>query len=209
MLGIFLLATAALKLAGRHVSPMPQIGWFAQPTVQLAAAEGEIILAAWLLSGRYQVGAWLAALGTFLSFAAVSGYLGAIGRSSCGCFGPIAASPWYAFGVDVGAILLLGLTPPSIRALRQSSWADVRSQFLRAVACGLTLAIAMASITIGGGLIFGSPAGAIARLRGEHITVEPAYLDVGTGRTGQEVEKTVTVHNWSDHPIRLVGGVAD
>src|SRR5262249_2437006 len=76
MLGILFLFTAVLKLAGRHVSPMPQIGWFGAPMVQLAAAEWEIVLAVWLLSGRYQIGAWLAALGTFLAFASVSGYLG-------------------------------------------------------------------------------------------------------------------------------------
>jgi hypothetical protein len=41
----------------------------------LAAVQWEIVLGLWLLSGAYRTGAWLAAVGTFLAFAAVSGYL--------------------------------------------------------------------------------------------------------------------------------------
>jgi len=209
MLGILLLSTALLKLAGRHVSPMPQIGWFGTPMVQLAAAEWEIVLAVWSLSGRYQIGAWLAALGTFLAFASVSGYLGAIGQSSCGCFGALAASPWYAFGVDVGAILLLVAFRPNISTLRRSTWAELRRPILACAGFGLGVIGLLASFMIGGTLAYGSPSAAMARLRGQHITVEPAYVELGTGQPGQVVETRITVHNWSDHPIRLIGGAAD
>ena len=205
MLGLLLLITAALKLAGRHISPMPQIGWFGTPMVQLAAAEWEIALAVWLLSGRYQIGAWLAALGTFLSFATVSGYLGAIGQASCGCFGALAASPWYAFGVDVAAILLLVAFRPSLGTLRQSSWTELRRPILTCVGFGLAVVSVLVSFMIAGRLAYGSSAAAIAHLRGQHITVEPAYLDVGTGQPNQLVEARVTVHNWSDHSVRLIG----
>src|SRR5260221_6888616 len=88
-LGLLLLTTAVLKLAGRHVSAVPQVGWFATPMVQLAAAEWELVLGVWLLSGWHAIGAWVAAPATFLTFAGGSGYPGWIGVASCGCFGPV------------------------------------------------------------------------------------------------------------------------
>ena len=84
--------------------------------VQVVTAEWELVLGLWLLSGAFQVGAWLAAAGTFLTFAGVSGYFGWTGVASCGCFGVIRASPWTAFGVDVVALALLAVCPPSKRA---------------------------------------------------------------------------------------------
>src|SRR2546423_6451670 len=86
-LGLLLLTAAGLKLYGLGVSAVPRVGWFAQPWVQLTAAEWEIVLGLWLLSGAYPLGAWVAALGKFVAFAGVSGYLGAVGVASCGCFG--------------------------------------------------------------------------------------------------------------------------
>jgi hypothetical protein len=111
-LGGLLLAAAGLKLYGLSVSAIPRVGWFSQPWVQIAAAEWEVILGLWLLSGSYPRGAWLAALATFAAFAAVSGYLGWIGVASCGCFGVIKASPWWAFGLDAAVIVLLFICRP-------------------------------------------------------------------------------------------------
>src|SRR5437764_9267668 len=93
-LGVLLLITAGLKLAGQNVSAVPQVGWYATPMVQMAAAEWEIVLGVWLLSGRYRVGSWLTSLMTFVTFAGISGHLGYGGVASCGCFGAINASPW-------------------------------------------------------------------------------------------------------------------
>ena len=39
-LGLLMLTAAGLKLAGRGVSAVPQVGWFATPTIQIAAALG-------------------------------------------------------------------------------------------------------------------------------------------------------------------------
>ena len=78
-LGALLLAAAGLKLYGLSVSAVPQVGWFAQPWVQLAAVEWELILGLWLLSGTRQRGAWLAAIITIVAFAGVSGYLFHVG----------------------------------------------------------------------------------------------------------------------------------
>jgi hypothetical protein len=208
-LGLFLLAAAGLKLAGQHVSPMPQTGWVSQPMVQLAAAEWEIVLGLWLLSGRFQAASWLAATGTFIFFAMVSGYQGTIGRVSCGCFGALAASPWHAFGLDIAVLLLLAVFRPTIGYLLDLSFQDYRRAILNCIFFGLGVGTLLLSFTLAGTLAFGSPNAAMARVRGQHITVEPAYLDVGTGTAGNTTEATVRVHNYSDHPIRLVGGVAD
>src|SRR5689334_18371527 len=108
-LGTLMLAAAALKLYGLSVSAIPRVGWFSQPWVQLVAAEWELVLGLWLVSGAYWTRSWFAAAGTFLAFAGVSGYLGLTGVSSCGCLGAVHASPWWAFGVDAAALTLLGL----------------------------------------------------------------------------------------------------
>ena len=101
-----------MKLYGLNVTPFAQYGRLMSPTVQFAAVEWEIILGVWLLSGHNPVGAWFAALFTFLTFAGVSLHLGMIGQASCGCFGTLKASPWHAFTVDVMALVLLGIVRP-------------------------------------------------------------------------------------------------
>ncbi|HEY1487877.1 MAG TPA: hypothetical protein VGF84_17355 [Micromonosporaceae bacterium] len=64
VLGLLLLTAAGLKLYGLGISAVPRVGWFAQPWVQLAAAEWELILGLWLVSGAAPIGGWLAAVGT-------------------------------------------------------------------------------------------------------------------------------------------------
>jgi hypothetical protein len=57
-------------------------------------------------------------------------------------------------------------------------------------------------------LIVQSPGDALARLRGESITVSPdvAYLGEGTHR--EERAFTVRLQNHTDHPIRVLGATA-
>jgi hypothetical protein len=112
VLGLLLVTAAGLKLSGLDVTALPRAGWFATPQVQLAAAEWELVLGAWLLSGSAPFAAWLAALGTFLGFAIVSAYFGWIGVASCGCFGAIRTRPWTALAVDVVAISALLICCP-------------------------------------------------------------------------------------------------
>jgi hypothetical protein len=75
VLGLVLLTAAALKLSGMNVTALPRVGWFSTPRVQVAAATWEMVLGLWLLSGVRRPVAWLAAVGTFITFAGVSGYL--------------------------------------------------------------------------------------------------------------------------------------
>src|SRR5947207_6620294 len=85
LLGVLLLTAAGLKLYGLNVTALPRVGWFSTPRVQVAVVAWELVLGFWLLSGSYRAGAWLAAIGTFLIFAGVSGYFGWTGVASCGC----------------------------------------------------------------------------------------------------------------------------
>ena len=66
-----------------------------------------MVLGFWLISGANPAWSWVAAFGTFVGFAGISGYFGWVGVANCGCFGVVRASPWAVFGVDVAALLLL------------------------------------------------------------------------------------------------------
>jgi hypothetical protein len=193
---------AALKLYGLNVTAVPRVGWFATPRVQVAAAAWEMVLGMWLLSRAWPAGAWLAAVGTFAVFAGVSGYFGWIGVANCRCFGVIRASPWTAFTVDVAALGLLAVARP-----------DLRAGSFRLPAGFLTIPIGAATILIAltgvGSWVYGSPQAALARLRGETLTVSPNYIDFGSGSPGQELDVAVDVSNWSDRPVRLIGGTSD
>ena len=208
-LGVLLLTAAGLKLAGQNVSAVPQVGWYATPLVQMAAAEWEIVLGLWLLSGRYRIGAWLTSVATFLTFAGVSGYLGARGQSSCGCFGTIQASPWHAFGLDLVTVALLGLFRPDLSPVRRLTRIEGRGLVLTGVSSVLGIGGLLAALTAGATLAYGSLEAALARLRGEAITVEPTYVDFGTSESGKVVWATVEIRNWTDRPVRLIGGTSD
>ena len=118
-LGILLLAAAGLKLNGLAIDPVGRMGLFTLPAFQIAVVEFEIFLAVWLLWGRLPLGSWATALGVFTVFAGVSAYQGWIGRASCGCFGQLSVSPWYAFGIDVAVLLALMLGRPDLQSVRQ------------------------------------------------------------------------------------------
>jgi hypothetical protein len=204
-LGGLLLATAGLKLYGLGVSAVPRVGWFAQPGVQLTAAEWEVVLGLWLVTGAYPAGGWAAAVGTFLAFAGVSGYLGATGVTACGCLGAVPASPRWAFGADAAALVLLAVGRPRRGAVPTG-------ELRPAARAGLIwvggVAAFLVGLTAAGAGVYGSPDAALARLRGESLVVGP-YLDLGAGKPGEYLEAAATVRNVTDHPIRLYGGTSD
>jgi hypothetical protein len=208
-LGVLLLTAAGLKLAGQNVSAVPQVGWYATPTVQIVAAEWEIVLGVWLLSGRYRIGSWLAALSTFLTFASISGYLGWIGVASCGCFGSIQASPWHAFGVDAVASLVLALFRPDLASLRQLTRTECRRLALTGALYVLASTGLMGALLGVATLAYGSSEAALAHVRGDRISVYPSWIDLGTGQPLEGREYRVELVNRTDHPIRIVGGVDD
>jgi len=191
---------------------MPSAAWESSPPLsfQLAVIEFEVFLGVWLLSGKRLLGAWLLALATFSSFAVVSFYQGWVGQTSCGCLGRLVTlSPWYALGIDAVAIAALLLGRPDLKPL----WDQPRSAVAAALlpfACGLAGIVLLSALLIGLVTVsFGSVPAAIAHLRGDRISVQPSVIDVGKGESGAEREISVKVANWTDKPIRLIGGTTD
>jgi hypothetical protein len=139
----------------------------------------------------------------------ISLYLGAIGQASCGCFGAVRASPWHAFAVDMTALVLLGMARPDFHILRGLTRRQWRTAMLR----GLSAAVVV--VALGGGIIglaslsFGSVDAALARLRGERISIRPSIVDVGAGQPGDTLEAVVEVVNRTDRPVNLLGGTSD
>lgn len=211
--GLLLLVAAGLKLAGLGVSAVPAVAWFATPTVQILVAEWEIVLGIWLLSGAYPIGAWLAALATFGAFAMISGYLGAIGVASCGCFGAIKASPWWSFGVDAAVLLaLVGLAKPCTtrhlrKWVRSGSGIDLAGIF-RSV--GIACAVGMVLT----GIVFFTRSedstldDVLVRLRGERVVIRVAAIGVGK-ESGIANDWKIEVWNRTDQPMRIVGTSQD
>jgi hypothetical protein len=211
-LGLLLVTAAALKLYGLNVTAIPRAGWFATPQVQVIAAEWELILGFWLLSGVYRFAAWFFALLTFTTFAVISAYFGFIGIASCGCFGVIRTSPWTVFAIDLAAIVTLLVFRPqrTSHAPREDSVTRSVTTTMRSHASiPLTAVAILIALTAVGSFVYGSPAAALAKLRGESLTVEPSYVDFGDGKPGDVLEATVTVYNWTDQPVRLIGGTTD
>jgi len=204
-LGILLLTAAYLKLSRGDLSLLPQARILATSTLQLAAVEWELALGIWLLSSAFQVGAWIATLSTFFLFAAVSGYLAHIGVATCGCFGSIPTSPWRVFWFDLGVIAALGVLHPPIGPIFLFSRSDCRRGALTACRFGLSIIALFAAIVGLSTLVFGSLEGALARLRGDAISVSPSYVDFGIVEPGQVLERKLLVQNWTDKPVRLIG----
>jgi hypothetical protein len=205
VLGAVLLAAAALKLYGRNLAPFAQYGFLTAPAVQSAAVGWELVLGLWLWSGRHPRAAWAAARVTFAGFAGVSFYLGWVGQASCGCLGAVKANPWVVFALDVAAVIALAVCRPALAIVPASSTAGFR--FADALLGGAGLLAV--TVGVGGTLAYGSPDAALARLRGEPLTLHPGYADFGDGAPGDTLLTQVEVRNWTAQPVRLIGGTAD
>jgi hypothetical protein len=209
LLGILLLVAAGLKVWGLGVDPVPGTGVFSAPELQIAFVEFEVALAVWLCLGVQPIFSWLVSLLTFTGFAIVSSYLAWIGESSCGCFGRINVNPLYALAVDSIILTSLTLGRPDLRPLWES-----RGRILLKGAWGVVGAFAGVT-AISGVLLavthyhFRSVPEALAYLRGERISVRPRLVNIGEGHPGDERELALEVANWTDKPIRLIGGAAD
>ena len=194
---LVLLAASALKVWGLNVSPFAQYGTFLTPTVQSVALAGEIVLGAWLLSGLSRFVAWLAAVVAFATFAGISGYLGIVGQSSCGCFGAIKASPWAAFTLDIAVLVLLATGKP-----KWTSWHYDCSLANRW--CGGAAAV-MVVLWLVALAFYGSTSAALAKLRNEHVSVEPGFVDLGEGKPFESRAASIDLINRTRSPIRIVG----
>ncbi len=209
LLGSLLLVAALLKLNGLAADPVARMGIFSTPEFQVAVIEFELFLAVWLLWGKRPLGSWLVALATFAGFAAVSFYQGWIGQASCGCFGRLSVSPWYAFGLDVLVLTGLLVGRPDLKPLRENPRRGLAGAMLPA-AWGLAGMVVIGGVLSGLAYFgFGSMPAALAYLRGERVSIDPRLVDVGEGPRGEARDVTVTLMNWTDRPVQLFGGTAD
>lgn len=92
---------------------------------------------------------------------------------------------------------------------RYGGWAGLRNPLLAGLGFAAGAVALVGVLYTAGTLAFGSPAAALARLRGEALSVQPDYMDLGAGPAGQVLSGTVQVTNWSDQSVRLVGGTSN
>lgn len=209
LIGTLLLAAAVLKASGMGLDPVARMGFFSTPEAQLAIVEFEILLGLWVWSGISPAGSWFATVVTFLAFAGTSFYLGVIGQASCGCFGRLSPSPWFAFTLDLIVLAMLAVCRPDFRALRENWHADFKAAAPTAamVVCGYV--VLLGAIAGFAHARYGSIDAAIASLRNERLSVNPGMVDMGHGTPGESHEAAVTLTNRTDQPIRLIGGTSD
>ena len=201
-LGLFLLSAAGLKIHGLLFGPSSHESILALPRIQVATIEVELLLGGWLLSGWRMRAAWAAVLVFFGILASASLYLALVGQTNCGCFGRVAVNPWITLAIDVAALAALLLCRPKLSAApaddgvrRVPAWVNVGAgaAFLLLLAGSFLLAV-------------DNPADALARLRGEALTVDPGISEVGEATAGTRRRFTVRLVNHTERPIRVVGG---
>lgn len=206
-LGMLLVGAAALKLFGLAGGELTSTAFFSTE-IQVAVLELELLLGLWLLSGSNPICAWLTSLVMFASFAVMSSYQGWVGQVSCGCFGSLSVSPWYALGIDVVALGALAMCRPDLKPLREQPrylWSKVVLPVGSVVAGAALLLAALAGVAQ---VAFGSTDAAWAFLRGERLSVRPRVVDIGTGVLGEFRNGTVELVNRTDSAIRVVGGTS-
>lgn len=173
------------------------------PRLEVATIEIEALLGLWLLSGWSERAGRLAALAFFVILASASLFMALAGQRSCGCFGPIAVSPWLAFAFDVSAVGALATCRPSPRGRLRSSTSS-RWVLLTGLGAATLLIMTGGAFFLG----FENPIDALARLRGDLVTVEPPVTDVGEGERNAQRSFSITLKNHTDQPVRVYGGTA-
>lgn len=206
LVGLLLLTAAGLKLQGYQLDPGTHLGPFTATWVPLAVVEFEMVLGMWLLSGRCQVGAWITALLTFAVFAGISLDSAGAGEATCGCLGQVTLGPLWVLALDLVVITALFVFRP---ALPSQPIQAMRAALRPLLAFSLAFAIVLVVGTLSATYAYGSVDAALARLRGDMLTVTPGLVDVGTGSPGEVKGATIEVRNWTDRSIRVIGGTTD
>jgi hypothetical protein len=172
------------------------------PRSVIAVVELEVLLGLLLLSGRLGRAVWWAALLFFISLTGASLYTALDGQSSCGCLGQIVdVNPWWTFGLDVFVVVLLLIWQPKA-ATPSNGGMHARA----ALHVGFGAAAILAIISGAFLLATDNPVAALARIRGEVVTIEPIVADVGTAEAGVIRAFEILVTNNSDWRVRIVGG---
>lgn len=208
--GLLLLVAAGLKVYGLAVEPVGPSGIFSSPWFQAALVQAECLLGLWLLSGLHARTAWRVTLATFACFAAFSLYQGWVGQTSCGCFGALRVNPWVAFALDGFVITALILArPPQTKPLPAAEARPTLSMLHTGLPVLATATALIAGLSAVATFWYGSPAAALASLRGERLSVSPSLVDFGEAIGGETQEASIMLTNRTDARIRVVGGTSD
>lgn len=113
-LGLLLLTAACLKLYDYSLDGVSRWAFLSSARLYIVVIAAEGGLGLWLLIGHPTRLLWFAALLFFAALAGVSVYLALAGQPSCGCFGKLAVSPWYSFGLDMLAVAALVFFRPEL-----------------------------------------------------------------------------------------------
>jgi hypothetical protein len=204
LVGLLLLTAAGLKIHALATDPLSQDSLLLSPRLQIATIQVEIVLGLWLLSGWAVRAAWLASIGFFVILAGSSLYLALDGQPSCGCFGRVTVNPWWTFALDAAVVAVLAVCSPPL------SSQTIPGARLRGVLTTVLGAAAILALVGGAFLLFsGDPATALARLRGEPITVEPSVSWVGERPAQDEDTFTIQLTNHGDQAVQVFGGTAN
>lgn len=206
LLGLLLLGATGMKAIAYSPASIPTPAWIINPWITLAILQCEIFLGVWLLSGYSRLAAWFLASIAFGVFAVVNFRSGWIGQASCGCFGAIAVSPWTAFGLDVGVVLLLGTLG---RPAGLTQPAAVRDAARHALAFAAGVGFILATWTFIAIWALGSTDATLAFLRGRRVFAYPSVVDFGAASFGDMREASVTIQNMTGRTVLLVGGTLD
>jgi hypothetical protein len=198
--GLILLISATLKLwyllaGGSELSS----AWL-EPLVVLF----EFTLGFGLLFARRPAGLWLPTAGTFGVFVGFNLNAIWIGQATCGCFGPVMASPWNALVLDLVVLALLTVWIVLDRDARKLWRALPDTAGFLGGFC-LAAATELALVSIG----FGSTAAARAALRGDEVFLESPVMNVGSVPVNSASVQMLVVHNSGLRDVRVVGGTSN
>jgi hypothetical protein len=209
VLGIVLLVAAAAKIHGLAVSPVSPVGFFSQAWVQVAVVQLEILLGLWFLTGKAPALAWLSALSLFGAFATITFYEAIVGQASCGCMGKIEVNPWIAFALDSVALALLLWCMPT-RDVWAKSLQSAPTAWLGESLWALIGSVALVGgFSVAGLVWLGSVDAALAVLRGDIVSVEPSFVDLGQAAAAETREAKIQVTNRLAKPLTIIGGTSD
>jgi len=210
LVGMVLLIASGLKLYGVNIHAVSSAGWFRQPWVQLLISAWEMLLGLCLISGWCRGWTWIGAIFSFALFAVVNFYQIQIGQASCQCFGDVIARPWFAFCVDVACLTLLIVIGyvGSVFSMDFDSWASIRRPSY--VFSVLLISFFLLLTVMAWGIFrYGSIYLTLARIGNRAVTVDTPYLDFGFAANSEVLKQPVTLRNWTNGPIRVIGGSND
>ncbi len=203
-LGILFVLTALAKV--RWLSSTPEKANLL-PILLAGAAEVELALGAWLLSGVYAHLSRSLLIVFFFCFVCVAGYGTWSGATTCGCLGQVQVRPWMMLAFDCGGFALVWCLRPSGPMGVWDEYASAR-QFLCSFGPWVlrTAAVVVLAILTASLLVFGGLRRAAHVIRGDRVLVDPTVVELGACRYGEQRELTLHVQNVGRDPVQIVAG---